>query len=159
MASGSAVEIMTGAQVTDGADAVVMMEHVLRDDGAVHLGEGRRVERGENIVLRGSEARAGETVVGVGTVMDAAEIALAAACGRATLRVFARPTVAIVATGDELVEVDVVPKGEQIRNSNSYGLAALVAKAGGMRCGLPIAPDRRAGELETIIRAAIGRLI
>ena len=53
VASGSAVEIMTGAPVPDGADAVVMMEHVLRDDGAVHLGEGRRVERGENIVLRG----------------------------------------------------------------------------------------------------------
>jgi molybdopterin molybdotransferase len=153
VASGSAVEIMTGAPVPDGADAVVMMEHVLRDDGAVHLGEGRRVERGENIVLRGSEARAGETVVGVGTVMDAAEIALAAACGRATLRVFARPTVAIVATGDELVEVDVVPKGQQIRNSNSYGLAALVAKAGGDAVRMPIAPDRR-GELETIIRAA-----
>ena len=66
---------------------------------------------------------------------------------------FARPTVAIVATGDELVEVDEAPKGQQIRNSNSYGLAALVAESGGEAVRMPIAPDRR-GELGTIIRAA-----
>jgi molybdopterin molybdotransferase len=151
--SGSAIEIMTGAPVPEGADAVVMVEHVLRSGDAVRLVEGRRVGSGENVVLRGSEARAGETVVAAGTVMEAAEIALAAACGRAKLRVFVRPTVAIVATGDELVEVDEVPKEQQIRNSNSYGLAALVVESGGEAVRMPIASDRR-GELETIIRAA-----
>ncbi len=135
LASGCAIEIMTGAPVPPGADAVVMVEHVVRSGDGVRLAEGRRVGSGENIVLRGSEARAGETVVPVGTVMEAAEVALAAACGRARLRVFARPTVGIVATGDELVEVDQVPEGQQIRNSNSYGLAALVAEAGGRRGG------------------------
>ena len=73
--------------------------------------------------------------------MDAAEIALAAACGRRYPAVFARPTVAIVATGDELVELDVVPEGQQIRNSNSYGLAALVARLGADAMRMPIAPD------------------
>ena len=151
--SGSAIEIMTGAPVPEGADAVVMVEHVSREGDAVRLAEGRQLGSGENVVLRGSEARAGETVVPAGTVMEAAEVAMAAACGRARLRVFARPTVAIVATGDELVEVDEVPEGQQIRNSNSYGLAALVAETGGDAVRMPIAPDRR-GELETIIRAA-----
>jgi molybdopterin molybdotransferase len=82
--------------------------------------------------------------------MEAAEIALAAACGCGSLTVFRRPSVAIVATGDELVEVDQVPEEQQIRNSNSYGLAALVSKAGGETVRLPIAPDRRE-ELERIV--------
>ena len=145
---GGAIEIMTGAPVPEGADAVVMVEHVVRGGDGVRLAEGRRLVGGENVVPRGSEARAGETVVPVGTEMEAAEIALAAACGRARLRVFARPTVAIVATGDELVEVDEVPEGQQIRNSNSYALAALVTEAGGEAVRLPIARDRRE-ELES----------
>ena len=73
--------------------------------------------------------------------------------GRPALTVFRRPKVAIVATGDELVEIDAVPEPQQIRNSNSYGLAALVARAGGEAVRLPIAPDRRA-ELEQIMRSA-----
>jgi molybdopterin molybdotransferase len=150
---GSAIEIMTGAPIPEGADAVVMVEHVERADGAIRrLGE-RTVRSGENIVPRGSEARRGETVLPVGTRIEGAEIALAAACGYAALKVFRRPRVAIVATGDELVEMDAVPGPQQIRNSNSYGLAALVAQAGGEAMRLPIAPDRRM-ELEEIIRSA-----
>ena len=94
-----------------------------------------------------------KSVLPVGTRDEGAEIALAAACGHAALTVFRRPRVAIVATGDELVEMDAMPEPQQIRNSNSYGLAALVAQAGGEAVRLPIAPDRRV-ELEEIIRAA-----
>jgi molybdopterin molybdotransferase len=85
--------------------------------------------------------------------MEGAEIALAAACGRPRVTVFHRPHVAIVATGDELVELDEVPEEQQIRNSNSYGLAALVAGAGGEAIRLPIARDRRE-DLEKTIRMA-----
>jgi molybdopterin molybdotransferase len=108
---------------------------------------------GENIVPRGSEARAGDAVLAVGTEMEAAEIALAASCGCVSLTVFRRPRVAIIATGDELVELDATPDEQQIRNSNSYGLAALVARAGGDANRLPIAPDRR-DELERLIAEA-----
>jgi molybdopterin molybdotransferase len=73
----------------------------------------------------------------------AAEIALAAASGYGALRVFAKPRVAIVATGDELVEVDETPEAHQIRNSNSYGIAALVTGAGARPECLPSARDRR----------------
>jgi molybdopterin molybdotransferase len=86
-------------------------------------------------------------------VIEGAEIALAAACGYSTLTVYRRPTVAIVATGDELVELTEKPEAQQIRNSNSYALAALVERAGGEAVRLPIAPDRRQ-ELEQIIRTA-----
>lgn len=150
---GNAIEIMTGAPVPEGADAVVMVEHVERAADAIRLMGQRTIRSGDNIVPRGSEASTGQTVVAAGTVIKGAEIAMAAACGYPTLAVFCRPTVAIVATGDELVEIDAKPELQQIRNSNSYGLASLVAEAGGDAVRLPIAPDRRA-ELEEIIRSA-----
>jgi len=74
-------------------------------------------------------------------VMDAAEIAVAASCGAASVKVFARPRVAIVATGDELVELAAQPREWEIRNSNSYALAALVEAEGGAAVRLPIARD------------------
>ncbi len=150
---GCTIEIMTGAPVPDGADAVVMVEHVELAGDAVSLAAERSVRAGENIVPRGSEARAGELVLAEGTEIEAAEIALAAACGYASLTVFRRPRVAIVATGDELVEIDEIPGEQQIRNSNSYGLAALVARAGGEAVRMPVAPDRRE-ELDNIIMQA-----
>ncbi|HEX3374663.1 MAG TPA: gephyrin-like molybdotransferase Glp [Edaphobacter sp.] len=150
---GAAIGIMTGAPIPEGADAVVMVEHVERADGAIRRVGERTIRSGENIVRRGSEARLGQVVLPVGTRMKSAEIALAAACGSSVLTVFRRPQVAIVATGDELVEIDAVPEPQQIRNSNSYGLASLVARAGGDAVRLPIAPDRRA-KLEETMRSA-----
>jgi molybdopterin molybdotransferase len=150
---GTAIGIMTGAPIPEGADAVVMVEHVERGDGMIRrLGE-RTIRSGENVVRRGSEARAGQVVLPAGTQMKSAEIALAAACGASALTVFRRPQVAIVATGDELVEIEAVPEPQQIRNSNGYGLASLVTRAGGEAVRLPIAPDRRA-ELVEIMRSA-----
>jgi molybdopterin molybdotransferase len=150
---GGAIEIMTGAPVPEGADAVVMVEHVERDSEAIRRMGERTLRSRENIVRRGSEARMGEAVLPVGTLIQGAEIALAAACGASALNVFRRPLVAIVATGDELVEIDATPELQQIRNSNSYGLAALVAEAGGKAVRQPIARDNRS-ELEEIIRSA-----
>jgi len=157
MPADGAIEIMTGAPVPEDADAVVMLEHVERSGSgemrAIRLAEGRTLTAGDNIVFRGSEAVAGDEVLPVGTEMDGAAIALAAACGASTVEVFARPAVSILATGDELVDVDAVPGPTQIRNSNSYGLAALVTQAGGGPMRLPIAPDR-GKELEELILQA-----
>lgn len=157
--AGAAIQIMTGAPMPEGADAVAMVEHVERDGDAIRLLDGRSLGVGENVVPRGSEARFGAVVIPAGTVMEAAEIALAAACGCASLRVFRRASVAIVATGDELVEVDEVPEEQQIRNSNSYGLAALVLKVGGEAVRLPIAPDRREDLEQIILRARASDLM
>jgi molybdopterin molybdotransferase len=147
---GAAIEIMTGAPVPDGADAVVMVEHVDRTDERIRPAAGRTIRRGDNIVPRGSEARAGQSVLPAGTVIEGAEVALAAACGRSHIGVYRRPQVAIVSTGDELVEIDATPELQQIRNSNSYGLAALVTEAGGEAVRLRIVRDQRAELLETI---------
>jgi len=136
---GEAVEIMTGAPLPDGADAVVMVEHVALVGNALQVGRTLRV--GENVVARGAEARSGDALLPVGRVMGAAEIAVAASCGAAKVKVFARPRVAIVATGDELVELEMEPREWEIRNSNSYALAALVEAEGGTAVRLPIARD------------------
>ncbi len=140
----TAIEIMTGAPVPASADAMVMLEHVaIHPDGDITLIAGRSIAPGKNIVPTGSEARKGEILLAPGTRLGGAEIALAASCGAAQLSVYRRPRVAIVATGDELVEVNESPLPHQIRNSNSYALAALVEEAGGEALRLPHAADSR----------------
>jgi molybdopterin molybdotransferase len=141
LAGGEAVAIMTGAPVPEGADAVAMVEHAEQGGDQVWVSAGRGLSAGENIVSRGSEARRGDVVLAAGTAIGAAEIAEAASCGLPEVSVRERPMVGIVATGDELVELDEVPNERQIRNSNSYALAAMVSAAGGDARRLEIARD------------------
>ncbi|MGO9325864.1 MAG: gephyrin-like molybdotransferase Glp [Terracidiphilus sp.] len=142
---GSAWEIMTGAPVPSGADAVVMLEHVEEVGSpsarAIRLLPSRKIRKGENIVARGSQARKGDKVLLAGTLITAAQIALAASCGSTKLDVFLKPRVAILSTGDELVSIASSPGPSQIRNSSSAMLAAMVSAAGGDPWILPIARD------------------
>ncbi len=137
----AAWEIMTGAPVPEGADAVAMIEHVEHEGEAVRLRPPRTLEAGENIVAQGAEARAGDEVLAPGTRLGPQHIALAAACGHAVVEVFRRPRVGILATGDELVGVEGTPGPGQIRNSNGIMLASLVDRAGGEPWILPTAAD------------------
>ena len=146
---GQAVEIMTGAAVPAGADAVVMVEYTQRKDKVVEIG--RVVRVGENIVPQGSEAKAGQEMLLPGTRMGVAQIAVAAAVGQSAISVYRMPRVAILATGDELVEVAAKPEPHQIRNSNTYSLGAQVQLAGGKPMYFPIAPDERSA-LRALIR-------
>jgi molybdopterin molybdotransferase len=141
---------MTGAAVPSGADAVAMVEHAELGEGLVWAAAGRGLRAEENIVRRASEARSGESLLAAGRAMGAAEIALAAACGCAEIAVRKRPVVAIVATGDELVEVEETPGDSQIRNSNGTALAAMVEAAGGEARRLAIARDSRESLQERI---------
>jgi molybdopterin molybdotransferase len=141
LTSGAAWEIMTGAPVPEGADAVAMLEHVERDGARVRLLPPRMLKSGENLVAQGAQARAGDALVAAGMRLGPGQIALAASCGFVILEVFPRPRVAILTTGDELVSVDAVPAPGQIRNSNAPMLAALVAAAGGEPMVLPTAAD------------------
>ena len=136
---GEAAEIMTGAPAPHGADAVVMVEYTRRAGESVEIQRG--VRAGDNIVPAGSEARRGAVLLEAGSRLTPAAMALLASVGKTSLRVFVRPRVAILATGDELVEVEAAPGPCQIRNSNSYSLAAQVEAAGGQPVLLPIAPD------------------
>jgi molybdopterin molybdotransferase len=143
--TGQAVGIMTGAPLPGGADAVVMVEHtslatsLARAFVEVH----RSVSRGENFVPSGSEARAGQLLLNRGRWLDEAGVAIAASVGKSRVQVFRKPRIAVLSTGDELVEIDATPTRGQIRNSNSYSLAAQVQSAGAEAVRLPIAPDER----------------
>ena len=141
LAGGCAAEIMTGAPVPAGADAVVMVEYTSRQGDRVRIERGAAA--GENVVPTGSEARRGDVLLPRGTRMTPAAIAAAAAAGKAEVRVHLRPRVAILPTGDELVDIAAEPGAHQIRNSNSYSLAAQVEAAGGEAAQLAIAPDER----------------
>jgi molybdopterin molybdotransferase len=139
----SAWEIMTGAPIPQGADAVAMVEHVTVEDGGMRLTAARTLKAGENMVAQGAQAHTGDLLLKAGSRLGPGQIALAAACGFARLEVYRRPRVAILATGDELVAVDCEPAPGQIRNSNAPMLAALVADAGGEPWVLPAAADTR----------------
>lgn len=134
-----AVEIMTGAPIPAGADAVVMVEHTTRNGTRVIID--RAAEPHQFINPRGCEAKAGEHVLHAGTRLDYSGVALLAAVGRPTAKVYGKPAVAIIATGDEIVEPHETPEDFQIRNSNAWSLAAQVARAGGIPSILPIARD------------------
>jgi molybdopterin molybdotransferase len=190
---GEAVEIMTGAAVPAGADAVVMVEYTERktvelnhkghegtqrgagvetasDDQILDIaGEQPAIEvktteelveiqrpavAGDNIVPAGAEAHIGQELLPRGTRMGPAQIAMAAAAGKARVKVYRKPRVAILSTGDELVDVVEKPGASQIRNSNSYSLAALVAVYGGEPVQLPIAPDEE-GKLTELIEEGL----
>jgi len=138
---GAAWEIMTGAPVPAGADAVMMIEHAEQAGAWVRLLPPRKIEAGENIVAQGAQAKAGDELLPAGTAIHSAQIALAAACGHTALEVFVRPRVAILTTGDELVPVESSPAAGQIRNSNAPMLAAMVEAAGGEPWVLPTAAD------------------
>jgi len=149
--SGQAVAIMTGAAVPGGADAVLMIEYSSRSGDRIEVT--RSISAGENIVPTGAEGRRGDLLLSPGTRLDYARVSVAAAVGRSRVVVHARPKVAVLSTGDEIVDVDVPPGPNQIRNSNTYSLAAQVNAAGGEAVLLPIAPDEPARLRELIAEA------
>jgi molybdopterin molybdotransferase len=123
-----AMAIMTGAPIPSGADAVVQVEHTMREGNMVVLH--RAVKPGQAIAYRGNDVRAGTLVLRAGDRLGPAQIAVAAGAGASEVSVYARPVVAVLSTGNELVEIDQVPRGGQIRNSNSPMMIALLRQMG-----------------------------
>ena len=140
VSAGEAVEIMTGAPVPRGADAVIMVEHVIRAADET-VSTDRPAERGQFINPQGCEATAGDILLGPGKRLDFSDVALLAANGNARVAVCPKPRVALLATGDEIVPVTETPLEFQVRNSNVYSLAAQVTNAGGVPVILPVAKD------------------
>ena len=137
--TGEAVEIMTGAPLPRGADAVVMVEHVTVSGDRVSVP--RTLRAGENVSPQGCEAQSGQTLLEPGRRLGFADIAVLATVGRSRVTVFRKPQVAILATGDEIVDVNETPLDHQVRNSNAQSLAVQVASAGGCPRILPVARD------------------
>ena len=149
---GETVEIMTGAPVPSGADAVVMVEYTERSGSKVTVT--RPVAARENVVAAGSEARKGDVMVVRGARVNHVTAAIAAAVGKAEVAVHRRPHVSILATGDEVVDLNLPPGPNEIRNSNSYSLAAQVQAAGGNPLILPVAHDD-VSDIEVLVRKGL----
>jgi molybdopterin molybdotransferase len=146
--AGECVQIMTGAPVPRGADAVVMIEYAKPDGDAMVVERVARV--GDYIVAAGSEARWNETVLLRGSRLGYAELAMAAQVGAVRPQVYARPRVAILSTGDELIPAGDAPGPYEIRNSNSISISAQCALSGAEPIRLRKASDQKA-ELRTLI--------
>ncbi len=142
VASGTAMRIMTGAPIPPGADALVMIEDCVRLSGnRVEIHEA--AESGRHVRLQGEDIRQGEVVLSQGTLIRPAEIAMLATMGRSNVLTYRKPRVAVISTGDEVVEIEtgIIPPPGKIRNSNRYALAAMVIEAGGIIHSLTHIPD------------------
>jgi molybdopterin molybdotransferase len=147
---GQAVRIMTGAPVPEGADSIVPFEETDEPPGrnfgafaksAESVGVFKAARPGNNIRRAGEDIRAGETVLRAGTELRAAQIGVLASLGLASVKVYRRPVVAVLSTGDEVLEPGMPHEPGKIYDANSYSIAALVAEAGGIPKRLGIARD------------------
>lgn len=156
---GTALRIMTGAPVPDGADTVVAFEDTdeveRRDSGGSMDAVGIRLAAapGENIRPAGEDVENGSTVLDAGIVLRPAELGVAASLGMATVPVIRRPVVAVLATGDELLEPGEPPRPGKIYNSNNFSVAASVAAHGGIADVIGVARDTDSSVEEALVRA------
>ncbi len=151
--TGQAIRIMTGATIPEGADAVVMVEVTKKSDSDfVEVFESVKV--GQHIRLRGEDLQTGDLLIKAGTKLGAAEIGVLASVQRPFVKVARRPIVAILSTGDELVEIEEPVSAGKVVNSNSYSLAALVSASGGVPIVQPIARDNEE-EIRSAIQASL----
>jgi len=153
VAPGTAVRIMTGARVPEGADAVQKVESTEESDGIVTMLEAP--EAGQNIVKSGEEVRKGHRVMTRGEIIGDNAIATLASFGYSTVEVGVRPKVSILSTGSEIVSISETPAKDQIRNSNSELLRALVSRTGGEALIRPHADDDLE-QLKSAISDALG---
>ena len=138
---GEAARIMTGAVIPEGADSVIRQEDTKKDGNTVIIYTS--VKKGQNIRFAGEDVRTGELVVKKGSTLRPADIGMLAALGKAFISVYQKPRVAIMSTGDELVDIETNPPLGKIINSNSYSLAAQVLECGGIPIMLGISKDKK----------------
>jgi len=129
-AEGNCVEIMTGAILTLGFDTIVQYEWLVIQDGKATIQEGHQLNKNRHIHRKGTDRKQGEIITTSGKIITAAEINIAATIGKNEILVKKLPTVVILSTGDELVDVSETPEPHQIRRSNVFAIAASLGKLG-----------------------------
>lgn len=150
---GTAARVTTGAPIPDGADAMVMIEQAEERGGLVDI-KADRIEPGANVRPVGQDIEAGQIVLTRGTVLNPAELGLLATVGKTEVTVYPRPRVAVMSTGDEIVEPYDTPGPGQIRDANRYALMAAVGQAGAEPLDLGVVRDK-AGVLEETIERGL----
>jgi len=156
IAAGQASRIMTGAPIPEGADAVLRMEDTEKDGRLVRIKAKARCK--QDIRMAGEDVREGAVVIRRGSIVRPAEIGMLASLGRSFISVYQRPLVAVLATGNELVDIDENSSPWTIINSNSYSIAAQVMDLGALTMQMGIAKDERedlAAKFQTALRADV----
>ncbi|MCL6477477.1 MAG: molybdopterin molybdotransferase MoeA [Peptococcaceae bacterium] len=148
--SGTAIKVMTGAPVPEGADVVIKYEDVIRDGNLIKVFY--PLKPGSNIILAGEDVARGEVLAGKGTLITPPLIGLFAGMGITEIPVFNKVRVAIVSTGDELLDISQRLRPGKIYNSSLYGLHALCSELGAEPVALGIVPDEKDATAERIIR-------
>ncbi len=149
---GEAAEIVTGAPIPEGADAVVMVEDTDRDGGLLRVY--RAVTRDENVMKKGSDIKKGEVALKAGQVLGASEVGVLAALGLTKAKVFKVPVVAVLSTGAEVTEPGKALLAGKIYDINAYSLSTAVRESGGVPVYLGVVPDDK-----TALRAALQRAL
>jgi len=154
LAPGTALAITTGSPIPRGADAVIPHERTERHGASIRIFA--PVAPGDSVFPPGEDFRRGDELVTTGEVLNPGQLALLAFAGRPTVRVFRRPRVAIVCTGNELVDAAATPAHGQVRNSNAVALSALVLSSGGEPRYEGVAQDNRAAISAILQRGQVG---
>lgn len=152
-----AIRIMTGAPIPEGTDTVVPVEDTEKATGTVKIF--KETAKGKNIRLAGEDVKKGEEILSVGTILQPAHIGMLASCQRAFVYVFQKPRVAILSTGDELIEIDEPWIEGKIANSNAYSLASQVKMSGAEPILLGIARDRMDDLLDKIQQGLLADIL
>jgi len=147
------IEVMTGSILPIGCDTIVPYEQIRIEEGYAYL-ETLNFEKFQNIHRQASDQAKNELVLSTGSTLYSAELAIAAAVGKSQLRVFQRPSIALVSTGDELVDIDKIPDQHQIRRSNEYAIASSLKAHGFTQIVKAHCPDQ-----EDLMAATISRLL
>ena len=155
--AGEAMRIMTGAPIPDGADTIVRVEDTDNGTGTVTIT--RSTPAGLSVRKAGEDMRRGDLVLAKGTVLRPAELGVLGSIGRSNVRVIRRPNVAVLSTGDELVDIAATPGPGQIRDANRYSLAAAVRAAGCAAFELGIARDEESDIRHALGNAAFGDIV
>lgn len=148
--SGDCIEVMTGAVLPEGCDTIVPVERIRVQGDKASIESGYRPTPWRHVHRRGADARAGDTLLSAGTRLGAPELAIAASAGQSRLVVSRLPRIAVISTGDELVEPGLPLLAHQVRRSNSYGIAASLALS-----GFPPVTDLHLPDREEVLQAAL----
>ena len=157
LAEGEAIAISTGAMLPHGADAVVRVEDTLPRDGRVEVAV--EVDPGRDVRRAGDDVRAGDPVLTTGSILGPAEVGVLASIGHPTVRCARRPQLAVITTGDELLDPSEPLRPGGVRNANAYSVPALAERSGAEVVAIEVAPDERAATTGALERALAADLV
>lgn len=149
----SSIRIMTGGKIPINSDTVIPLEDVIECDDVILLASEANYSERQNVRIKGEDIQPGQLAIASNTLLKPQNISMAAACGKSTLKVYDKIKVGILATGDELIDVSLMPEGDKIRATNLYTLISLIKESGMTPVNLGIIKDNKKAITEKLSSA------